>query len=443
MSSKEEMFLSRKSDQLGFGGVGLGLVGTGLGAAGLGVALHARSKANDAYDLASADTKSVTGGEGISATTVAGNVNVAMKNPSAISTAYELSTTSGKLTVNGKDGVELQYDGTNILSVASASEISLKSNESVTISHSANGSGDDLIISQTGAQDASLHLQSAGNGTDAIKVEATGGGVDIDANSAVTINGADDSNFTVTGTAKSLTLSAVGGGAQTVTVSSAGTGADAIGINATGTGGGVDIDANSAVTIDGADDSNFTVTGTAKSLTLSAVGGGAQTVTVSSAGTGADAIGLTASAGGVEITTASGVAGILQLNPGTGGLITKRVVQTIADSANDATAAQYVAGFINCTGGYTDTWTLPTGPVLADAMPSDTVTIGDSFICYVINGSGGAITYEAGSSGSPLSAVGNSTLDQKNASMAKLEFIFTVATAGSEEYHALLHADNA
>ena len=381
MSSKEEMFLSRKSDQLGFGGVGLGLVGTGLGAAGLGVALHARSKANDAYDLASADTKSVTGGEGISATTVAGNVNVAMKNPSAISTAYELSTTSGKLTVNGKDGVELQYDGTNILSVASASEISLKSNESVTISHSANGSGDDLIISQTGAQDASLHLQSAGNGTDAIKVEATGGGVDIDANSAVTINGADDSNFTVTGTAKSLTLSAVGGGAQTVTVSSA--------------------------------------------------------------GTGADAIGLTASAGGVEITTASGVAGILQLNPGTGGLITKRVVQTIADSANDATAAQYVAGFINCTGGDTDTWTLPTGPVLADAMPSDTVTIGDSFICYVINGSGGAITYEAGSSGSPLSAVGNSTLDQKNASMAKLEFIFTVATAGSEEYHALLHADNA
>jgi hypothetical protein len=74
-------------------------------------------------------------------------------------------------------------------------------------------------------------------------------------------------------------------------------------------------------------------------------------------------------------------------------------------------------------------------------MPSQTVSVGDSFICYVINASGGDITYAAGT-GSTLSAVGGSTLIQKNNSMAKLEFIFTNATNGSEVYHTLLYADN-
>ena len=106
-------------------------------------------------------------------------------------------------------------------------------------------------------------------------------------------------------------------------------------------------------------------------------------------------------------------------------------------------AVQYVNGFINVpfAGGGTG-FTLPTGPVLADAMSPGTVTIGDSFICYVINRSGGDITYAAGAAGSTLSAVGGSTLIQKNDSMAKLEFIFTASTGDAEEYYVLLHADN-
>ena len=156
----------------------------------------------------------------------------------------------------------------------------------------------------------------------------------------------------------------------------------------------------------------------------------------------ASTIALTSTGGGVNITSAAGTAGIIKMNPGTGGLITKRAVQTVADSVNDSTAAQYVAGFINCTGGGADTWTLPTGADLADAMPSDTVTVGDSFICYVVNASGGDITYSAGASGSTISSSGAGTLVQKTASLAQLHFIFTVDTGGSEEYHCLLIADN-
>ena len=178
-------------------------------------------------------------------------------------------------------------------------------------------------------------------------------------------------------------------------------------------------------------------------IKLHADAGALQTITiVNDAGTNASAISLTATSGGVNITSATGTAGIIKMNPGTGGLITNRPVQTIADSVNDSTAAQYVAGFINCTGGGADNWTLPTGAALADAMPSDTVTVGDSFICYVVNASGGNITYAAGASGSNISSSGAGTLVQKTASLAQLHFIFTVATAGSEEYHCLLISDN-
>ena len=138
----------------------------------------------------------------------------------------------------------------------------------------------------------------------------------------------------------------------------------------------------------------------------------------------------------------SGTTGLLKLSPGTAGLITNRAVATITDSATDATAAQYVGGFISCTGGGNDTWTLPTGAALADVMPSATVVAGDSFICYVSNASGGTITYAAGGSGSTISSSGAGTLVQKDTSLAKLEFIFTVATGGSEEYTCLLIADN-
>ena len=64
----------------------------------------------------------------------------------------------------------------------------------------------------------------------------------------------------------------------------------------------VDLDASAGgAAIDAVKASNFTVTGSGESLTLSAAGGGAQKVIVNSAGTGVDAITLNASAGGIDI----------------------------------------------------------------------------------------------------------------------------------------------
>jgi hypothetical protein len=51
----------------------------------------------------------------------------------------------------------------------------------VILSHAANGADDDFYIQQTGAHDASLLIQSAGTGVDAITISASAGGMDIDA----------------------------------------------------------------------------------------------------------------------------------------------------------------------------------------------------------------------------------------------------------------------
>jgi len=69
-------------------------------------------------------------------------------------------------------------------------------------------------------------------------------------------------------------------------------------INATGT---------NAITLDAQEDSNFTVTGSAKTLTLEAAGGSTNQVILQSAGTGVNALYLNASAGGVDIDASGGV----------------------------------------------------------------------------------------------------------------------------------------
>ncbi|MFH0925925.1 MAG: hypothetical protein V1872_09920, partial [bacterium] len=63
--------------------------------------------------------------------------------------------------------------------------------------------------------------------------------------------------------------------------------------------------AGKAISFNSSDDSNFTVTGSGKNLTLSAAGGGAQKLTINSAGTGTDALSLNATAGGIDINSGS------------------------------------------------------------------------------------------------------------------------------------------
>ena len=72
--------------------------------------------------------------------------------------------------------------------------------------------------------------------------------------------------------------------------------------------GAIAIDTASSMSIDSVNDSNYTITGSGKSLTLNAAGGGAaQQAIVSSAGTGAAACAITASAGGITLDAATDI----------------------------------------------------------------------------------------------------------------------------------------
>ena len=104
--------------------------------------------------------------------------------------------------------------------------------------------------------------------------------------------------------------------AETLTIDPTGAGAIAL-----GSADVTSITADAvAISLDATSASNFTVTGSGQSLTLSAAGGGAQEIAMSSAGTGASALNLDATAGGftldaltslsIDVTGATGASNI-------------------------------------------------------------------------------------------------------------------------------------
>jgi len=141
-------------------------------------------------------------------------------------------------------------------------------------------------------------------------------GLTLDA-TTVSIDGIDDSNITVTASGKDLNIGVAGGGAQVLKLDSAGTGTDAIDVNASA--GGIDIDASGAISLDssaGSIDINV-VDGQTVSVGLNgavetiwtphATAGNEKWSTTNTAGTATDAIALTATAGGVTVDGGGGV----------------------------------------------------------------------------------------------------------------------------------------
>jgi len=215
-----------------------------------------------------------------------------------------LSTvTSGVLAVTSAGNLDMDAVGTATLDAAGISLDSAGVASNFTVAST--GDAQDLTLAVTGATNSSVLVASSGTGADAIGLNASAGGIDVDAAGDITVDAAGALSLDSTGTASNLTLSANDAGAATLTIAAANAGAGAANL---------DIDVKSAVTIDSASisldattASNLTVTGSGESLTLAAAGGGAQQVAVSSAGTGADAIDINASAGGVDVDAAGAI----------------------------------------------------------------------------------------------------------------------------------------
>ena len=115
--------------------------------------------------------------------------------------------------------------------------------------------------------------------------------VTVDAGGLISLDAATSSNFTVTGAGQNLTLAAAGGGAQRLNLGSAGTGADAVRVNASAGGididaaaGGITVDTTGVLSLDGGDSTDLTMSANAagaKNLTIEAKNAGAGNANVS------------------------------------------------------------------------------------------------------------------------------------------------------------------
>ena len=136
------------------------------------------------------------------------------------------------------------------------------------------------------------------------------------------------------------------------------------------------------------------------------------------------------------------VSDLIVLRSGGEGLIYQHPeMTTIADSVDDATAEQYTTGFIHCTGGGADTWTLPTGAAMADAMPGAAPLAGDIIRCLILNESGGNLTFAAGASGSTITNASTDLIAATN-ELIELVFVFDDVTAAAETYNVLMLKSN-
>ena len=167
----------------------------------------------------------------------------------------------------------------------------------------------DSVGMDINAGDGTLELTCTGT-TDVnagvLDIDSTGA-LTMDSASTMVLGAADDSSISVAANGKDLTIGVSGGGTQVLQLNSAGTGGDAIDINASGGGididstGNIDILSGAALSIDAVLDSNLTVTANGQDLTVAVAGGGAQVLKLDSAGTGTDAIDINATAGGIDI----------------------------------------------------------------------------------------------------------------------------------------------
>ena len=191
----------------------------------------------------------------------------------------------------GDDGEKIEGDGTN-LAVTSSGALNMTGAAASTWKTTSG-------LINIDSEDSTVEIDGHGGVNivgNAAEVDITTTGA-LDLNSGaftldgagISIDGTDDSNITVTGSSKDLSIAVVGGGTQQLTLASAGTGANAIDVEASA--GGIDIRATGAAS---GEDIDITATGSSINLT--------STENVS------DAIVLNASAGGIDITS-SGSAG--------------------------------------------------------------------------------------------------------------------------------------
>lgn len=311
--------------------------------------------------------------DGTSSFAVNGNFNLTHS-----STLGKVILTSGRAqpdaielnATNAAGGVTI-LGGTSGLSVTMTDGPILLSGGGVasTWTQATTGSGQHLTIQTTGATTSRVIIQSSGTTTNALSLNATSGGVSIDAVSSLTATvTAGPISLSSTGSASSwtntanstgddLTISQAGAFDASLHLLSSGTGTDAISMVASATASGIvmssgtsgfDLTTTGPFSIDGsAGDCNVTLlaTGAGQDLTVSTAGTFDTKLVLQSSGTSASAIYLNANNAGSGITANCGTQGLNFTSTGggfnlTGSQATCALTQTTTATSQDFTISQ-------------------------------------------------------------------------------------------------------
>jgi hypothetical protein len=266
---------------------------------------------------------------GTSLAAAASSSAVAADDITAGDAAVTLSTTSGNVTIDsnagtakldGHTGVNIVSSNSGEVDITSAAAIDINATTGITAdgttvsidgtddsNFTVTGSGKDLDLVVAGGGTQEIRLTSAGTGAAAINIDTSAGGIDIDSADMITVDAADEITITTTSADGHISLVSAHTSGVAFHIDANADAASEVQIDA----GVLDVDVTAGITIDGTtvsidgtDDSNITVTGSAKDLDLVVAGGGTQELRLTSAGTGAAAINIDTSAGGIDIDSA-------------------------------------------------------------------------------------------------------------------------------------------
>lgn len=124
-------------------------------------------------------------------------------------TNINTGTSTGALALGGGSGTvavdSTTWDISTLGALTGVADITGTAGEAMTITLASNGAADDLTLSVTGANDASVVVSSAGTGSDAIKMSAAAGGIEATAGKAA----ADQIKLAATGTIAGNAINAV------------------------------------------------------------------------------------------------------------------------------------------------------------------------------------------------------------------------------------------
>ena len=349
----------------------------------------------------------------------------------------------------GTGGIDIDSEGrfrVTGLGVASSIELATGAADNI-----------DLTMSVTGGGDSSLVLSSSGTGTDAIDINATAGGIDIDANGSLNLDGGSINIGTASDVAIDIdasTLDIDASGAFTLTSTS-------MALDPSTT---FDLDATGAITVDGAslsvgsdnDTGAISLKSTSANLTLTTATSGniiassvgtldvdaASGATINTTSAAAD-IALDAEAGSIIIDAgeavsdaikihASGLSGGIDIDAGTEGIDLDSTGQVNLASSKDAADAIVISA---SAGGIDISATGSAGEDIDISASGSSINISsteaasDAIKLSATTGAGG-IDIDAGSSGVDLDASGQVALTSSKAAADAIVIEASDATGG-------------